>query len=305
MAGALEAFASALISLIVTVLTAPVRLLVYLFNLLFVAPLEPHERFHGPPSLAAAAAAAALAAEEEAAEPGSRVGGFQVPGPPPDGGGPVVSFGGCERACESPPSLPPPSHPRRVTPATPPGGHHSRTARRIPPHGVAAATPLTAGHPPHPARAPHAPRCGFMYPWQLGVARFLCDHFDTAPVRSAGHSAGFASALTVSCGVPVEAHWHALQVCEERWRSRLLGPFLDSTEHWMGPYVAELQPHAERVLGAAAAGRLHIGYTRIRFRPGKIPWVRVESIIYTNPLVPVPLATTRKPGGTEQEHRPS
>lgn len=179
-------------ALLVSILTAPMRLLALIFARLFVAPLEPGERFHGPPHLADA---------EPAAGP---------PGPPPDGRGPAVSFGGC----------------------------------------------------------------GFMYPWQLGVARFINEAFDTSAVRTAGHSAGFASALTVSSGVPVEAHWHALQVCELRWRSRMLGPFLDSTEHWMRPYTAELQPHAKRILEAAADGRLHIGYTRIRFRPGRLPWVR-------------------------------
>ena len=54
--------------------------------------------------------------------------------------------------------------------------------------------------------------CGFLYPYQLGVALFATQRLDAASIRCAGHSAGFAAALSVACGLPPEAHWDVLQV---------------------------------------------------------------------------------------------
>ena len=53
--------------------------------------------------------------------------------------------------------------------------------------------------------------CGFLYPFQLGAAEYMAAAFDTSRVRFAGHSAGFASAVTLAAGVPAELHWRVLQ----------------------------------------------------------------------------------------------
>lgn len=152
MAGTLKSFASALIALVSFVVTAPLRIFLAVFQLLFVAPLELWEQFHGPSEASTAAAAAATAASPPGVGSPPR---SPHAGGPHNGSGPILSFGGC----------------------------------------------------------------GFMYPWQLGVAQFVADTFDCADVRCAGHSAGFAACLTVACGVPVEAHWHALQARGGRIRA--------------------------------------------------------------------------------------
>lgn len=105
--------------------------------------------------------------------------------------------------------------------------------------------------------------CGFLYPFQLGAAQYMAQAFDTAQARFAGHSAGFASAVTLAAGVPAQLHWRVLQAARARWASRLLGPFLDATRAWMAPYCAALEPHEAAILAAAAEGRLVLGYTRI------------------------------------------
>jgi len=61
--------------------------------------------------------------------------------------------------------------------------------------------------------------CAFLYPYQLGVAQYVVEHFHTDPahVRCAAHSAGFAAAFTVAGGVPLAAHWEALQRARQHW----------------------------------------------------------------------------------------
>ena len=105
--------------------------------------------------------------------------------------------------------------------------------------------------------------CGFLYPFQLGAAEYIAAAFDTSRARFAGHSAGFASAVTLAAGVPAELHWRVLQAARARWASRVLGPFLDTTRAWMAPYRAALEPHEAAILAAAADGRLSLGYTRL------------------------------------------
>ena len=109
--------------------------------------------------------------------------------------------------------------------------------------------------------------CGFLYPYQLGVAAHLAAHYDLSQLRCAGHSAGFAAALTLAAGVPPSAHWAVLQVAQARWAARLCGPFLDSTRAWMAPYLAALQACEAAIAEAGAAGRLCLGYSRLEFGP--------------------------------------
>ena len=105
--------------------------------------------------------------------------------------------------------------------------------------------------------------CGFLSPYQLGAAAYIAERFDTSAMRCAGHSAGFASALTLAAGVPPEVHWEVLCAARRRWATRLLGPFLDHTRAWMAPYVDALAPYESAVVAAAADGRLALGYTRL------------------------------------------
>jgi hypothetical protein len=117
---------------------------------------------------------------------------------------------------------------------------------------------------------PHDPRpvvsfggCGFLYPYQLGAAEYIAAEFDTSSLRTAGHSAGFASCLTLAAGVPSSVHWRVLCAARERWAGRRLGPFLDATRAWMAPYTAALASHEADIVAAAAEGRFVIGYTRV------------------------------------------
>lgn len=105
--------------------------------------------------------------------------------------------------------------------------------------------------------------CAMLYPWQLGVAGYISDEFETSALRCAGHSAGFAAALTLSAGVPESAHAAALAAAKARWSSRLCGCFLDSTRGWMAPYVAALAPHEPALRRAWQDGRLALGHTRL------------------------------------------
>lgn len=105
--------------------------------------------------------------------------------------------------------------------------------------------------------------CGFLYPFQLGAAQYMEEAFDTARLRFAGHSAGFAAAVSLAANVPHELHWHVLQAARARWASRVLGPFLDTTRSWMAPYQHALEPHEQAIIAAAADGRLCLGYTRV------------------------------------------
>jgi hypothetical protein len=105
--------------------------------------------------------------------------------------------------------------------------------------------------------------CGFLYPYELGAAAYIAEHFDVASLRCAGHSAGFAPALTLSAGVPASVHWDVMCAARRRWARRALGPFLDATRAWMAPYATALQPHAARIASAASEGRLALGYTRL------------------------------------------
>ena len=109
--------------------------------------------------------------------------------------------------------------------------------------------------------------CGFLYPYQLGAAAYIAEAFDTSALRCAGHSAGFASALTLAAGVPADVHWAVLLAARSRWSTRLLGPFLDGTRHWMAPYLCGLAPYEAAILQAAVDGRLALGYTRLVASP--------------------------------------
>jgi hypothetical protein len=113
--------------------------------------------------------------------------------------------------------------------------------------------------------------CGFLYPFQLGAAQYIAEAFDTSRLRLAGHSAGFAAAVTLAAGVPAELHWHVLLAARARWAGRALGPFLDATRAWMAPYAAALAPHEPAILAAAADGRLSLGYTRFAWTRGWPP----------------------------------
>lgn len=128
--------------------------------------------------------------------------------------------------------------------------------------------PLPAAHPPpDPRPAVSFAGCGFLYPYQLGVAAHLAAHYDVSQLRCAGHSAGFAAALSLAAGVPPSAHWDVLQVAQARWAARPLGPFLDSTRAWMAPYLAALRPCEPAIAAAGAAGRLCLGYSRLEVGP--------------------------------------
>jgi len=110
--------------------------------------------------------------------------------------------------------------------------------------------------------------CGFLYPYQLGVAQYVSEHFhaDGGRVRCAAHSAGFAAAFTVAAGVPLSAHWEALQRARRHWGARCLGPFACSTRSWMAPYLRALEPHREELLEASRSGAIALGYTRMEWR---------------------------------------
>ena len=113
--------------------------------------------------------------------------------------------------------------------------------------------------------------CAFAYPYQLGAAKYITTHFrcdHTSGVRCAAHSAGFAAAFTVSAGVPLSAHWEALQLARRHWHGRLLGPLACSTRSWMEPYMRVLKPHASNLVAASQRGALALGYTRIEWRSG-------------------------------------
>jgi len=73
--------------------------------------------------------------------------------------------------------------------------------------------------------------CGFLYPYQLGVAQYVSDHFhaDGGRVRCAAHSAGFAAAFTVAAGVPLSAHWEALQRARRHWAGSCIPPLFGLT----------------------------------------------------------------------------
>jgi hypothetical protein len=123
---------------------------------------------------------------------------------------------------------------------------------------ASAAPPPPHDHDDDPRPVVSFGGCGFLYPYQLGAAEF-----DTAHLRTAGHSAGFASCLTLAAGVPSSVHWHVLLAARARWSGRRLGPFLDATRAWMAPYTSALAPHEASVVAAAADGRFCIGYTRL------------------------------------------
>lgn len=117
--------------------------------------------------------------------------------------------------------------------------------------------------------------CGMLYPYQLGVAEYLCGEFHTADVRCAGHSAGFAAALCVAIRLPVDTHWRVLGAARQRWARRLLGFVADSEAAWMAPYIAALAPYEGAITSAAGDGRLCLGHTRLRGRAlGKWPPMR-------------------------------
>lgn len=110
--------------------------------------------------------------------------------------------------------------------------------------------------------------CAFAYPYQLGVARYISEHFhaDAASgVRCAAHSAGFAAAFTLAADVPVSAHWEALQRARGHWRGRLFGPLACSTRSWMAPYLRVLEPHAAALVVASKRGAIALGYTRVEW----------------------------------------
>ena len=105
-----------------------------------------------------------------------------------------------------------------------------------------------------------------LYPYQLGVAEYLDQTFDCSTLRCAGHSAGFAAALSLAAGVPASTHWRVLQAAQARWHSRALGFCLDSESAWMQPYILALAGEEAAVLRAAREGRLSLGHTRLRLR---------------------------------------
>jgi hypothetical protein len=114
--------------------------------------------------------------------------------------------------------------------------------------------------------------CGMLYPYQLGCVEYLTQAFDCGGVRAAGHSAGFAAALSLACpGVTADHHWRVLLSARERWKSRALGFCFDSEAAWMAPYVAALAPLEAEVLAAANAGRLSLGHTRLRLHVARWP----------------------------------
>lgn len=123
--------------------------------------------------------------------------------------------------------------------------------------------------------------CGMLYPYQLGVAQYVCERFDTSNVRCAGHSAGFAAALSCASGVPVDLHWDVLQAARKRWATRLLGFCLDSEAAWAAPYVQALAPYTGCILSAADNDRLALGYTRLRFSGLTLPLLFVGHTVCT------------------------
>eukprot|EP00854_Cymbomonas_tetramitiformis_P001177 gene1177-1745_t len=90
--------------------------------------------------------------------------------------------------------------------------------------------------------------CAFMYPYHLGVANYIAEHFDVSDLRSAGASGGFTGAVTLAADVTEEEHWECLQTAKELWASRLLGPFLIQTKEWMAPYYHVLLKHESALL---------------------------------------------------------
>ena len=130
---------------------------------------------------------------------------------------------------------------------------------------------LSAEAAPDPRPVVSFGGCGLLYPYQLGVVQYLRQEFDCSQVRCAGHSAGFASALSLATGVQPEAHWDVLCDARARWAQRPLGYCLDSEAAWMAPYLRALQAHEAEVVEAAAEGRLCLGHTRLRLR-GRAGW---------------------------------
>ncbi|KAK3255582.1 hypothetical protein CYMTET_35240 [Cymbomonas tetramitiformis] len=110
-----------------------------------------------------------------------------------------------------------------------------------------------------------------MYPYHLGVANYIAEHFDVSDLRSAGASGGFTGAVTLAADVTEEEHWECLQTAKELWASRLLGPFLIQTKEWMAPYYHVLLKHESALLEAQRDGRITIGVTTIFPRESKWP----------------------------------
>jgi len=52
---------------------------------------------------------------------------------------------------------------------------------------------------------------GLFFPYYLGVAEHVCEHYDTDHVICAGVSGGYAAASTIALGLHTEMHWAAIE----------------------------------------------------------------------------------------------
>lgn len=157
----------------------------------------------------------------------------------------------------------------------------------------------------------------FLYPWQLGVAKYAAEAFDMTEAICAAHSAGFAAALTASAGVPVEVHKGALEDARAAFAQRWLGPFFYSTRNWMSHYLGALKPYESDLLRSAQSGRVVLGYTEasVEFlRPWKLGFLRharharfssLKELVYVVTLSQRIPPFYRGPGRSPTSNRPA
>ena len=84
---------------------------------------------------------------------------------------------------------------------------------------------------------------GFLYPYQIGCAEYIKETFELEHLLVGCISGGFTAALSILFNISPKQHFDLLEEAKDFWSKRALGPFLNSTSNWIGPYFKTLLKH--------------------------------------------------------------
>ncbi|NRA47214.1 MAG: hypothetical protein HRU09_19870 [Oligoflexales bacterium] len=104
---------------------------------------------------------------------------------------------------------------------------------------------------------------GFLYPYQIGCAEYIKETFEVDQLLIGSISGGFTAAISILFNVTPSQHYELLEEAKDFWNKRMLGPFLNSTSNWIGPYLKMMTKFDSRLECINGHGRLTLGCTSL------------------------------------------
>lgn len=104
---------------------------------------------------------------------------------------------------------------------------------------------------------------GFLYPYQIGCAEYIKETFEVDQLSIACISGGFTAALSILFNMTPSEHFELLEEAKQFWYQRVLGPFLNSTSNWIGPYFKTLLHYESQLQHINRNALLTLGCTSL------------------------------------------